>query len=296
MTRDPERGVVLFNVLVIVAFMSLVVMAMVSMGDLAIARSQRFSEAGQASLFVTAGEQTAVSALLQDLTDAPDTDNLKEPWALIAQDRVEIEGGFFALEIADVQALYNLSNLRPVTTIGATPPDTRLLAGLIANLDLAPDLATRIGQRMAQDPPVSGLSDLSAEQVISAVEAEALSTVVTVLPLSTAINLNTAPLPVLVALTGNPAQARLLDGIRTRNGLLSATDLSAADVLPDGKSGFTTSFFRVTVAVTIGQTEQSFTTLLYRDGKAKDGRLLRIVSRMRTPIVLPLVPAPDAAT
>ena len=71
MTRDPENGVVLFNVLVIVAFMSLVVMAMVSMGDLAIARSQRFSEAGQATLFITAGEQTAIAALQQDMTDAP---------------------------------------------------------------------------------------------------------------------------------------------------------------------------------------------------------------------------------
>lgn len=45
-SRGPENGVVLFNVLVIVAFMALVVMAMVTMGDLAIARSQRFSEAG----------------------------------------------------------------------------------------------------------------------------------------------------------------------------------------------------------------------------------------------------------
>ena len=296
MTRDPERGVILFNVLVIVAFMSLLVMAMVGTGDLAIARSQRFNEAGQASLFATAGELTAVSALLQDLTDAPDTDNLKEPWALIAQDRVEIEGGFFALAITDAQALYNLTNLRPVTTIGAARPDTRLLATLVANLDLAPDLATRIGQRMAQDPPVSALSVLTAEQIVSAAEARALATVVTVLPLPSAINLNTAPLPVLTALTGNPAQARLLDGVRIRKGMLTATDLSAADLVPDSKSGFTTSFFHVTVTVTIGRTEQSFTTLIYRDAKASDGLLLRIVSRIRTPALFQIVGAPDAAT
>lgn len=283
MTRDPEHGVILFNVLVIVAFMSLLVMAMVTMGDLAIARSQRFSEAGQATLYATAGEQTALAALGQDLVDAPDTDNLKESWAAIAQDRVEIEGGFFALTIADAQGLYNLTNLRPVSTVGAAPPNTRLLAQLAANLDLAPDLATRIGQRMAQDPPVTALSQLAAEQVITTVEADALSSVVCVLPLATAINLNTAPLPVLAALTGNAAQARLLDNIRNRKGLLAPADLASANLMADARSGFTSQFFRVTVSVTIGQTEQSFSDLIYRDAKAKDGRPLRIVMRSRTP-------------
>jgi len=282
MTRDPERGVILFNVLVIVAFMSLLVMAMVTMGDLAIARSQRFSEAGQATLYATAGEQTALAALGQDLVDAPDTDNLKEPWAGIAQDRVEIEGGFFALTIADAQGLYNLTNLRPVSTLGAAPPNTRLLAQLVANRDLAPDLATRIGQRMAQDPPVTALSQLVAEQVVTAVEADALSGVVSILPLATAINLNTAPLSVLAALTGNPAQARLLDSIRNRKGFLTPADLAAANLMADAQSGYTSQFFRITVSVTIGQTEQSFSDLIYRDAKAKDGRPLRIVARART--------------
>jgi len=282
MTRDPERGVILFNVLVIVAFMSLLVMAMVTMGDLAIARSQRFSEAGQATLYATAGEQTALAALGQDLVDAPDTDNLKEPWAGIAQDRVEIEGGFFALTIADAQGLYNLTNLRPVSTLGAAPPNTRLLAQLVANRDLAPDLATRIGQRMAQDPPITALSQLVAEQVVTAVEADALSGVVSILPLATAINLNTAPLSVLAALTGNPAQARLLDSIRSRKGFLTSADLAAANLMADAQSGYTSQFFRITVSVTIGQTEQSFSDLIYRDAKAKDGRPLRIVARART--------------
>ena len=280
-TRNRENGVVLFNVLVIVAFMALVVMAMVSMGDLAIARSQRFSEAGQATLFITAGEQTAIAALQQDMTDAPDTDHLQEPWAAIAQERIEIEGGFFALEITDAQGSYNLTNLRPAADFGAAPPDSRLLAALVASLELNADLTSRIAHRMAQDSPITALSDLTAEQVISAAEAAALSGVVTVLPLPTAINLNTAPLPVLTALTGNPPQARLLEGIRSRKGMLTPADISAARLLPDASSGFTSAFFRVTVAVTVGQTEQVFSSLIYRDAKARDGLPLRIVARLR---------------
>ena len=287
MTRNPESGVVLFNVLVIVAFMSLVVMAMVSMGDLAIARSQRFSEAGQAVLFVTAGEQTALAALQQDMTDTPDSDNFKEPWAGIAQERVEIEDGFFALEISDAQGFYNLTNLRPAADFGAAPPDSRLLATLVASLDLPDDLTSRISQRMAQDPPITALSVLTAEQVVTGAEADALADVVTVLPLPTAINLNTAPLAVLTALIGNPVQARQLDSIRSRNGLLTQADLSAARLVPDARSGFTSTFFRVRVAVTVGQTEQVFASLIHRDAKAKDGRPLRIVSRIRGVIVLP---------
>lgn len=281
MTRKAESGVVLFNVLVIVAFMSLVVMAMVTMGDLAIARSQRFSEAGQATLYVTAGEETALAALGRDMTDAPDTDNLKEPWAGIAQQRVEIEGGFFALDIMDAQRLYNLTNLRPSDALGAVPPDTRLLAVLVANLDLADDVTTRIGRRMALDPPVTAISDLTTEQIVSAAEAEAIATVTTVLPLPTKINLNTATLPVLTALTNNPPQARLLDSIRKRTGFLTPADLTAAQLAPDSRSDFTSAFFQVTVAVTIGGTEQTFTSVIYRNPKAKDGITLRIISRVR---------------
>lgn len=238
-------------------------------------------------LFVTAGELTALSALQADLTDGPDTDNRTEPWAKIAQDRVEIAGGFFALDIADRQGLFNLSNLRPATDLGAAPPDSRILTALVASLELADDLTARISQRMAQDPPVTALSDLTAEQVISPAEAAALAEVVTVLPLPTEINLNAAPLPVLTALTDNPPQARLLDGIRSRNGLLTAADLASVHLVQDARSGFTSAFFGVTVAVTVGQTEQVFSSLIFRDAKAEDGRVLRIVSRHRQIIEFP---------
>ena len=296
MTRDPDRGVVLFNVLVIVAFMSLVVMAMVTMGDLAISRSQRFSEAGQATLYANAGEQSAMAALQQDLTDAPDTDTLTEPWAGIAQERIEIEGGYFALDITDAQRLYNLNNLRPSADFGAPPPDTRLLAVLAANLDLAADVTSRIGRRMAEDPPVTAVFDLAAEQIVSAAEAAALATVATVLPLPTEINLNTAPLPVLTALTGNAPQARLLDSIRTREGFLTPADLSTARLAPDSRSGFTSAFFSVSVAVAIGGTEQIFNSLIYRNAKAKDDIPLRLVSRVRQMSAAPEINVQTAET
>jgi general secretion pathway protein K len=291
--RGQDDGVVLFNVLVIVAFMALVVMAMILMGDIAIARSQRFSEAGQATLFVTAGEQTALSVLQEDLASAPDTDHLREPWSQIAQERVQIEGGFFEVAIADAQGLYNLTNLRPATDFGTAPTDTRLLATLVADLDLPADLPERIRQRMAEDPPVTALSDLDAAQVATASEVAALAGVATVLPLPSTLNINTAPLPVLAALIGNAPQARILESIRSRKGFLTPADLSTARLLPDGRMGFTSAFFQVTVAVTVGQTEQIFTSLIHRDAKAANGRALRLVSRTRKVIALPNNPAAD---
>lgn len=291
--RDGQSGVVLFNVLVIVAFMALIVMAMVSMSDIAIARSQRFSEAGQATLYIIAGEKTALSALSLDLSVSPDTDHLQEPWALIAQDRVEIEGGFFALDITDMQGLYNLTNLRPVSDLGAAPPDTRLLAGLVAGLDMPPDLTGRIRARMAEEPPVTALSDLVAAQAITAAQATALGDVVTVLPLPSPINLNTAPLAVLTALVGNAPQARVLDSIRVRKGFVTETDLAVVRMLPDARSGYASGFFRVRVTVTVGQTEQAFSSLIYRDAKAEDGMALRLVSRSRILTPRPIYPVQD---
>ena len=47
MTRDPEDGFILINVLVVLGLAATVVYAMLSLADVSIARSQSFSEAGQ---------------------------------------------------------------------------------------------------------------------------------------------------------------------------------------------------------------------------------------------------------
>ena len=69
--RDRQSGVVLINVLVTLALASTVLYAMISLSDLSIKRSQRYSEAAQAQALIVAAEASLISALSRDMTDGP---------------------------------------------------------------------------------------------------------------------------------------------------------------------------------------------------------------------------------
>ena len=59
------------NVLVVLGLAASVVYADAELGDLSIARSQRFGEAGQALALIRGGEQSAIAALRRDMIAAP---------------------------------------------------------------------------------------------------------------------------------------------------------------------------------------------------------------------------------
>lgn len=257
--RDGEKGVVLINVLVIVALTASVVYAMVSLSELGITRSQRFSAAGQALALIAAGEASAITALRRDVAEAGQADTLLEPWAKAGQEPVAIEGGMFALRIDDAQAQFNLNSLPGSGALGL-----QILQRLVATLDLPPDVSARIAARLSQPAPLERLSDLVAEAGLTVDEVETLGGLVTVLPGPTFININTAPPAVLAALTDNPVQARQLEGIRNRQGFLTPADVAAAQViLPPGAS-YASSYYWVTITVRVDDITQSRRSLLQR--------------------------------
>ncbi len=258
-SRKSDEGVVLINVLVILALMATVVFAMVSLSDISIMRSQRYSEAGQALELIAAGETSAIVALRRDFIETPDSDHLSEAWAQIKQDAVAIEGGRFVLTITDAQAKLNLNALQGTGAAGL-----QLLRRIIETLELAPDISLRIAARMTQDAPLSNLNDLQTSAGLTATEVASLSELVTVLPRRTDINVNTAPEALIAAIANNPVQARNLIGIRARQGFLTREDVIAAGmILPPG-SGFSSRFFLVSTDVTIGTTKLSRQSILQR--------------------------------
>ncbi len=280
-SRNPEAGVVLINVLVILALTASVVYAMVSLSELAIARSQRFSAAGQAQALISAGEVSAITALRRDMVEAGQADHAGEPWALVGQTPVPIEGGTFALRIEDAQAQFNLNSLRTSGALGL-----QILQRLVAALEMPPDVTARIAARMAQPAPLERLSDLVAEAGLSPTEVELLADLITVLPGSTPININTAPPAMVAALANNPVQARQLDGIRARQGFLTPDDIANVQaILPPGV-GYASKYFWVTVTVEVDGTQQTLRSLLQRRA-GPGGRPVVIVverDRARSPV------------
>lgn len=257
--RKADQGVVLINVLVILALTASVVYAMVSLSELSITRSQRFSSAGQALALIAAGEASAIVALRRDMVESPTTDHNAEGWALVGQDPVEIAAGSFALQIVDAQGFFNLNSLPGSGALGA-----QILQRIVTALDLPPDVGPRIAARLAQSDPLLRMADLVAEAGIDPADLARLSELVTVLPGRTDINLNTAPEALLGAIADNPVQARRLAGIRARNGFLTPEDVTAAEMILPLGVGFVSRFFRVTVNVSVDGTAQRMETLLHR--------------------------------
>ena len=272
--RDAQSGVVLINVLVTLALASTVLYAMISLSDLSIARSQRYSEAAQAQALIAAAEASLISALSRDMTEAPDSDNLTEGWAQIAQQPVSIAGGSFALVIEDAQSRINLNGEAMRGTQGA-----QTLRRIGEALDLPAEVTDRIRARLAQRKPLDRLGDLVAEAGLTRDEVAALRPFLTVLPKSTDVNLNTTSEEVIRVLTGNLAQAASLIAIRNRNGSLAPQDVERAQMLPPPGIGFTSSWFRAITKVQVGTTTQQVSSLIQRSSDADGQGHVSVVAR-----------------
>ena len=270
MTRSGDDGVVLINVLVLLALAASVVTMMLSLADLSIARSQRFSEAGQALALIRAGEASAIAALRRDMIEAPEVDHRGEAWAAVGQRGIEIAGGTFELEIADAQGRFNLNAL-----VGGGLQAVQTLQAIAAELELAPETAARIAATINVDGPLRELGDLSRRAGIPAGEVDAMRGLVTVLPGNGDVNVNAAPPELLAILLQNPVQARVLAATRERAGFLTPQDVEAAGVILPPGVGFASDFFQVRTSVRIGETPQVMESLLQRRRGATAARRSR---------------------
>ena len=285
MTRSGDAGVVLINVLVLLALAASVVTMMLSLADLSIARSQRFSEAGQALALIRAGEASAIAALRRDMIEAPEVDHRGEAWAAVGQRGIEIAGGTFELEIADAQGRFNLNAL-----VGGGLQAVQTLQAIAAELELAPETAARIAATINVDGPLRELGDLSRRAGIPAGQVEVMRGLVTVLPGNGDVNVNAAPPELLAILLQNPVQARVLAATRERAGFLTPQDVEAAGVILPPGVGFASDFFRVRTSVRVGETPQVMESLLRRRRGADGSAEVAVVGRRNATAAVPPPP------
>ncbi|MES2665534.1 MAG: type II secretion system protein GspK [Pseudomonadota bacterium] len=273
--RRPDDGVVLVNVLVVLALSSAVLLAMIRVGDIGISRSQTFADAAQGRALIAGGEASAITALRRDMGDAPQTDHPGEPWASANQAEVRIDAGTFALTISDAQARFNLNSIAASGAIGP-----QILVRITQGLNLPETVAPRILARIGQVRPLRQIDDLVAEAGLTPAEVDALRPLITVLPQRTDVNLNTAPEALLVALTDTAVQAGAITALRDRRGFLTPADLAAAEVVLLPGVGFASQYFEVVVQVTVGRVTQSQRSLLHRRQDADGQPAVAVVARL----------------
>lgn len=269
---DAESGMILVNVLVILALASSVVLVMISFSEMSIRRSQRFSEAAQAEAYAFGGESSAIVALRQDAITGPSTDNLREPWAQLAQRDTAIANGRFNLVITDAQARFNINTL--VTGGGVAEGQFK---DIVATLGISAMIANRIVSRLRLFGSISNLMNLR-EIGIGPIDLQNLSRLVTALPGPTTVNINTADETLIGIMLANRVAAHSLVTRRDRQGLLRPLDVSELRVLLPPGLGFTSDHFLVLTEVTVADTKQKLETLLER---RRQGRNVDVVAIRR---------------
>ena len=253
-----REGMILLNVLLVMAVASVAILIMVSTQDIEVQRSTRLRDAAQANAYARAGELSAVTTLRRDALVAAGTDNLSEPWAQLGQQAISVPGGRFALVIEDEQSRFNLNAMQS----GEAAP-IALFQSIGASVGLDPASLIRIASVVRVAGPLSDDSLIVAAGVPRA-DLDRLAPYVVILPEDATINLNTVGLPLLTLMTNDAEVAGKLLAVRSRNGLLNPADLATEGAPSLPGTGFTSNHYRVITTVTVGDVTQALDSRIAR--------------------------------
>ena len=235
-----QTGAVVLAALVIAALATLAAVALVTTQSRATNEVSRQFDRGQALGLARAGTAWAAAILRQDERQTT-LDTLQEPWAQpLPPTRVE-EVGLLQGQLFDQQGRFNLTNL--VTGGAADTIEAGRFAALLTTLNLPTSLVNDLidwqdadevawsqagssGKEGSQpggsafpNRPLSDLSELATVPGFSATVIARLAPYVTVIPAHLGkqrINVNTAPLPVLMALVPGMTEAEARTVIEAR--------------------------------------------------------------------------------
>lgn len=304
MTRRRQRGVALLLVVGLTAAVVAVVTTAQYRAALEVRRTTNLVFADQALAYHLGAEDWASHLLRRD-GDEDTVDDLTEPWN---QDGVmlPIEGGRMVGAIADLQGRYNINNLvkadgtvdeaafaqlrRLLDAVGAAETD-RVAAAIIDWIDVDQDPRAPLGAEDSSylrldppyrtaDAPLLWVGELRLVEGVDAATYALLAPHVTALPRGTAINVNTATLPVLQSLSEDARGAPLDDVLaRQRSAPFdSVADFSgafgrnvAAGVVIDIK----TSHFALSTTVEVEGTTSTMYSVLARATSGAATRPLR---------------------
>jgi general secretion pathway protein K len=230
-----------------------------------------------------------IRVILREDARTSAVDHLGEPWAVsLEQTRLDNEGGdpaWISGGIEDAQARYNLRNLSGPTgpVQGEIAVLGRLLEMVGANSNLAEAIALRVDQVVRPANASSGavlpatLDDIAIEDPAQQDAISRLRPFLTVLPVATPVNANTASAEVLAARFDNLSlsDARRLTASRDRAWFRDMNDFSSR--LPGlrlaggtGQVVFATQFFMVRGYAEFRRVKLQALALLKREGGQVD--------------------------
>lgn len=213
MKGHRQRGVALLVALLVVALATMLIAGLLARGELAFARTRNALRAAQAEAYAQGLEHYAVQVLLETWQEP---DSRGSPWAMPLPPQT-VPGGVISAAMRDLGGCFNLNNLGP--GVAGRADWQRLFEGLLGQLGLDARLAAAVaawqdpaasgedGRYLAATPPhrahqgpFAHVSELRlVAGVDGAVYARLLPQVCALSP-GTRLNINTAGLPLLLAL------------------------------------------------------------------------------------------------
>ena len=273
--RQPDQGVVLVTILIIMALCVTVIVAMTTRSEQATRATARDRDAAQAQALLAAGEASALSALIRDLQNPPEADGPSEPWAQVAQTDTAIGGGRFRLVIRDEAGRFNLNTLAE-----GSPWARAALRSIAAAAGLPPEVAVRIAAALNGGAPLLQNQDLVSRAGLSQSEISALEPFVTCTPdLNGGVNVNTAPEALLLALLQNAdVTARLIE--RRKTDLITSVVLTDLGIILPAGLTLKSAVFGIRITISSGDAQITADSLIHR-WRNPDGSAHAVVAARR---------------
>jgi general secretion pathway protein K len=292
-TPRKQTGVAVVTALLIVAIIATLASYVALGQQIWLRQAQNIADRAQAEAVINGAFEWAAIILTLDAQDNQ-TDDLTQAWAQVLPP-LPAEGGVVTGRITDAQGRFNLNNLVRQGT--ASPEDILVFQRLLQNQELPVELVGALVDWLDGDSVTqpSGAEDVdylagekpyrAANQPLQSVEelhlvkgfttdiVNKLRPFVTVLPQTTAININTASAELLSAVFAmSTAQAQQLVDQRNDEPFKDIKDLKqrlpADTPLPKVPYDVRSGYFEVDVAAMFGRLQQRSQALLYRPAGA----------------------------
>lgn len=297
---EPQRGVALITAIFVVALAAIAATALLSTTGIAIQRTTSLQDSEEAWWYAR-GLEDWVAEQLQRRPGQADVDSLGQQWAQPIAN-MPYDRGIVSGRLVDLQGLFNLNNLAVQgRDLAAYQQQFRLLVASIPGIDPATTglLAEHIsawlepttgaapqpadaGLYLALDPPYRPAGQLFrsprgllAVAGVTPALFEALRPYVAALPQTgTRINVNTAPLPVLLSLAPDINAGRLSAFVasRTRDPATTVAQLydPQHDILPASvprsRVDVQTDFLQMQARIAVGSSRLDLYSDIHRSG------------------------------
>lgn len=307
-----QNGLALVMVMLVVAIVASIAAFMALGQQIWLRQTLNLQERTQARAIHLGGLAYATILLERDAAKNS-VDHLNETWATGIKS-FPLKQGRLILNIEDAQGRFNLNNL--INKSNPSTVDVAVFRRLLAYYEIDGDLVdplldwidgddlTRPGgaedvEYMSYQPPYrtgnKPMADVEELRLIKGFTPKIIARLrdlITVLPVRSAININTAPAPILGALFSSMSLTEaktLADKIR-KDPLASTGDLTKLagtnHPAPTSSIAIHSDYFLVTVATQFGQYRNQSHALVLRPAKSQPSSIIRH-SRMPIPIAEP---------